>query len=89
MLQQQGQGSRQQGAPGEPGLQGEEVQGRELYPVSLVWQPPFTMLVDLVGHGDLQVWLASATNPRSLARQLLVDELANADRMPRREQLVG
>lgn len=27
----------------------------QLYPVSMVWQPPFTQLVDLVGHGDMQV----------------------------------
>ncbi|CAL8471301.1 g10843 [Coccomyxa elongata] len=26
----------------------------QLYPVSMVWQPPFTQLVDLVGHGDMQ-----------------------------------
>ena len=27
----------------------------QLYPVSVAWAPPFTMLVDLVGHGDPQV----------------------------------
>ena len=27
----------------------------QLYPVSVSWQPPFTMLVDLNGQGDLQV----------------------------------
>ena len=32
-----------------------DLQRRQLYPVSLVWQPAFTMLVDLVGHGDPQV----------------------------------
>ena len=26
-----------------------------LYPVSMEWDPPFTMMVDLIGHGDLQV----------------------------------
>ncbi len=26
-----------------------------LFPVSIEWEPPFTMLVDLVGHGDHQV----------------------------------
>ena len=25
-----------------------------LVPVSVEWQPPFTMMVDLIGHGDLQ-----------------------------------
>ena len=25
-----------------------------LYPVSIEWDPPFTMLVDLIGHGDRQ-----------------------------------
>ncbi len=30
-------------------------QSAQLYPVSMVWQPPFTQLVDLVGHGDMQV----------------------------------
>ena len=27
----------------------------QLYPVSIPWQPPFTMLVNLIGQGDLQV----------------------------------
>lgn len=31
-------------------------QAKQLYPVSITWQPPFTMLVDLKGHGDLQAW---------------------------------
>ena len=26
-----------------------------LFPVSVEWEPPFSMLVDLVGHGDHQV----------------------------------
>ena len=26
-----------------------------LFPVSVEWEPPFTMLVDLIGHGDHQV----------------------------------
>ena len=30
---------------------------KQLYPVSVIWQPPFTMMVDLVGAGDLQVYL--------------------------------
>lgn len=30
-------------------------QSKQLYPVSITWQPPFTMLLDLKGHGDLQV----------------------------------
>ena len=30
-------------------------QSAQLYPVSMVWQPPFTQLVDLIGHGDMQV----------------------------------
>ena len=25
------------------------------YPISIAWQPPFTMLVDLIGRGDVQV----------------------------------
>ena len=29
-------------------------QAKQLYPVSITWQPPFTMLLDLKGHGDLQ-----------------------------------
>jgi hypothetical protein len=32
-----------------------DLRAKQLYPVSLVWHPPFTMLVDLVGHGDTQV----------------------------------
>ena len=28
---------------------------KQLYPVSVTWQPPFTMMVDLIGAGDLQV----------------------------------
>ncbi|CAK0732485.1 hypothetical protein CVIRNUC_000137 [Coccomyxa viridis] len=27
---------------------------KQLYPVSVTWQPPFTMMVDLIGAGDLQ-----------------------------------
>ena len=30
-----------------------------LFPVSIEWEPPFSMLVDLVGHGDHQVVLFS------------------------------
>lgn len=26
-----------------------------LFPVSVEWEPPFTMLVDLIGHGDHMV----------------------------------
>ena len=29
---------------------------KQLYPVSVTWQPPFTMMVDLIGAGDLQVF---------------------------------
>ena len=32
-----------------------DLAARQLYPVSICWDPPFTMLVDLVGHGDPQV----------------------------------
>ena len=32
-------------------------QAKQLYPVSITWQPPFTMLLDLKGHGDLQACL--------------------------------
>lgn len=32
-------------------------QAKQLYPVSITWQPPFTMLLDLKGHGDLQARL--------------------------------
>ena len=32
-----------------------DVKGPRLYPVSILWEPPFTMLVHLVGHGSLQV----------------------------------
>ena len=35
-------------------------QAKQLYPVSITWQPPFTMLLDLKGHGDLQACLCSA-----------------------------
>ena len=35
-------------------------QAKQLYPVSITWQPPFTMLVDLKGHGDLQAWLSTS-----------------------------
>ena len=39
-------------------------QAKQLYPVSITWQPPFTMLLDLKGHGDLQACLCSAcTSP--------------------------
>ena len=31
----------------------------QLYPVSVTWAPPFTMMVDLIGRGDLQVPLSS------------------------------
>ena len=34
-----------------------DKQAKQLYPVSITWQPPFSMLVDLKGHGDLQAWL--------------------------------
>ena len=70
----QGEGGRQQGVPGKPG----EAQGRELYPVSLVWQPPFTMLVDRVGHGDPQVRLAIISQRLHLFSRLLVGRLAFA-----------
>lgn len=36
-----------------------DLRAKQLYPVSMVWQPPFTMLLDLVGHGDVQVGLPS------------------------------
>lgn len=32
-----------------------ERSDKQMYPVSITWQPPFTMLVDLVGQGDAQV----------------------------------
>ena len=32
---------------------------KQLFPVSVTWQPPFTMMVDLIGSGDLQVSLNS------------------------------
>ena len=35
-----------------------DVKGPRLYPVSILWEPPFTMLVHLVGHGSLQVSLS-------------------------------
>jgi hypothetical protein len=60
LQQQEGAGGRGGGsgqgmaAAMEPSLP-HDAAARQLYPVSLVWQPPFTMLVDLVGHGDPQV----------------------------------
>ncbi len=42
--------------PMEPALPRDRL-APQLYPVSMVWQPPFTQLVDLIGHGDLQVLL--------------------------------
>jgi len=48
---------------GERGPEGVEREGEEglarraaaeLYPVSVSWEPPFTMLVDLAGAGDVQ-----------------------------------
>ena len=36
-----------------------DVKGPRLYPVSILWEPPFTMLVHLVGHGSLQVSLGT------------------------------
>lgn len=40
-----------------------EVKGaRRLYPVDIQWKPGFTMLVNLVGHGDPQVqWVPCPT----------------------------
>lgn len=32
-----------------------DLAGKQLYPVSITWEPPFSMMVDLVGHGDPQV----------------------------------
>ena len=32
-----------------------ERSDEQLYPISVTWQPPFTMLVDLIGRGDVQV----------------------------------
>ena len=34
-----------------------ERSDKQRYPISVTWQPPFTMMVDLVGRGDLQVLL--------------------------------
>ena len=34
-----------------------ERSDKQRYPISVTWQPPFTMMVDLVGQGDLQVLL--------------------------------
>ena len=31
-----------------------------LFPVSVEWEPPFSLLVDLIGHGDHQVVLSLA-----------------------------
>ena len=40
----------------EPAESVAQVTNRQgLYPVSMEWDPPFTMMVDLIGHGDLQV----------------------------------
>lgn len=33
-----------------------------LFPVSIEWEPPFTMLVDLIGHGDHQVATSCTEN---------------------------
>ncbi len=35
-------------------------QAKQLYPVSITWQPPFTMLLDLKGHGNLQACLTAS-----------------------------
>lgn len=43
--------------PMEPALPRDRL-AAQLYPVSMVWQPPFTQLVDLIGHGNLQVCTA-------------------------------
>ena len=32
-----------------------DLAAKQLYPVDINWHPHFTMLVDLVGHGDAQV----------------------------------
>lgn len=34
-----------------------------LFPVSIEWEPPFTMLVDLIGHGDHMVYSQSVAAP--------------------------
>ena len=39
---------------------------KQLYPVSIAWEPPFTMMVDLVGHGDPQVPLYPPSPPTTL-----------------------
>jgi len=35
-------------------------QAKQLFPVSITWQPPFTMLLDLKGRGDLQACLTAS-----------------------------
>ena len=40
-------------------------QAKQLYPVSITWQPPFTMLLDLKGHGDLQACLCAQPASRT------------------------
>ena len=32
-----------------------DAKGARLYPVSIMWEPPFTMMVHLTGHGSRQV----------------------------------
>ena len=48
-------------------------QAKQLYPVSITWQPPFTMLLDLKGHGDLQarLFILLGSNWFSMAAQTL------------------
>lgn len=49
-----------------------------LFPVSIEWEPPFTMLVDLIGHGDHQVVTSCMENGLILfypAQRLSLDYL--------------
>lgn len=42
----------------------------QLYPVSISWTPPYTMMVDLVGHGDPQVSLGPLLQADSGLREI-------------------
>ena len=54
-----------------------DLAARQLYPISIGWDPPFTMLVDLVGHGDPQVPPAAYPLHRRLASPAIVALVSN------------
>lgn len=50
---------------------------QQRYPISVAWQPPFTMLVDLIGRGDVQV-LSVFLWPSTVSQQLEAHKMGPA-----------